>query len=426
MTQMTEVDRVLRQAAEAQQIPGVVAMAASRSDVIYQGAFGRRDLARPDAMTADSVFWIASMTKAITTAAGMQLVEQGKLALDAPIGKLLPELAAPQVFEGFDTSGKPKLRPARRPITLRHLMTHTAGYCYNIWNAAMGQYMEHAGIPGITTCENKALTLPLASDPGERWEYGINIDWVGKAVEAASGQRLDAYLKDHILAPLGMQDTGFKLGASQRDRLVGMHQRGADGALTPVPFEMAQEPEFHMGGGGLYGTAPDYIRFVRMLLSGGTLDGNRVLEAATVKAMGENHIGALNVIKMTTAAPEASNDFDPWPGPRQEVGPRLHDQHASDARGPQPRQPRLGGARQYLFLGRPRARRRRRDHDAAAAVRRRQGDGAVRRTGARGVSQPGWHEGGRIGACLLVYRAVSFDTCRTWNQLPTRVIAHAT
>ena len=313
MRQMTDVDQALRQAAEAQQIPGVVALATTGSEVIYQGAYGKRSLDKPDAMTADSVFWIASMTKAITTAAGMQLVEQGKLALDEPVGKVLPDLAAPQVFEGFDASGKPKLRAARRAITLRHLMTHTAGYCYNIWNGAMGRYMEQAGIPGITTCENKALTLPLASDPGERWEYGINIDWVGKAVEAVSGKRLDAYLKDHIFTPLGMRDTGFKLGAAQRERLVGMHQRGADGSLTPVPFEMAQEPEFHMGGGGLYGTAPDYIRFVRMLLNGGTLDGNRVLAAETVRLMGENHIGDLTVGKMTTAIPEASNDFDPWP-----------------------------------------------------------------------------------------------------------------
>jgi CubicO group peptidase (beta-lactamase class C family) len=310
---MSDVDHALRAAADAGEIPGVVAMAASGAEVIYQGAFGKRDLGRPDAMTLDSVFWIASMTKAITTTAGMQLVEQGKLSLDAPIGKLLPGLAAPQVFEGFDAGGKPRLRAAKRPITLKHLMTHTAGYCYNIWNAAMGQYMERAGIPGITTCENKALTIPLASDPGERWEYGINIDWVGKAVEAVSGKRLDAYLKDHILAPLGMNDTGFKLGSSQRERLVGMHARGADGSLTPVPFEMAQEPEFHMGGGGLYGTAPDYIRFVRMLLNGGALDGNRVLRAETVKSMSQNHIGELNVTKLTTALPEASNDVDLWP-----------------------------------------------------------------------------------------------------------------
>ncbi len=336
MRQMTDVDQALRQAAEAQQIPGVVAMAATGSEVIYQGAYGKRSLDRPDAMTADSVFWIASMTKAITTAAGMQLVEQGKLSLDAPIGKLLPDLATPQVFEGFDASGKPKLRAAKRAITLEHLMTHTAGYCYHIWNGTMGRYMEHAGIPGITTCENKALTLPLASDPGERWEYGINIDWVGKAVEAVSGKRLDVYLKDHIFTPLGMRDTGFKLGVAQRERLVGMHQRGADGSLTPVPFEMAQEPEFHMGGGGLYGTAPDYIRFVRMLLNGGALDGSRVLKAETVKLMGENHIGDLNVGKMTTAIPEASNDFDPWPDQDKKWGLSfmINTRHTPEGRSP--------------------------------------------------------------------------------------------
>ena len=313
MRQMSDIDQALRAATDAREIAGVVAMATNSNEVIYQGAFGKRDLGKSDAMTLDSVFWIASMTKAITTTAGMQLVEQGRLSLDEPIGKLLPDLAAPQVFEGFGAGGEPKLRAARRPITLRHLMTHTAGYCYNIWNAAMGKYMEHAGIPGITTCENKALTIPLSSDPGERWEYGINIDWVGKAIEAASGKRLDAYLKDHIFLPLGMNDTGFKLGSAQRERLVGMHARGADGALTPVPFEMAQEPEFHMGGGGLYGTAPDYIRFVRMLLNGGALDGNRVLRTETVRLMAQNHIGELNMTKLTTALPEASNDFDPWP-----------------------------------------------------------------------------------------------------------------
>jgi len=313
MRQISEIDSALRQAADAQQVPGVVTMAATGSEVIYQAAFGKRDLGKAEPMTLDTVFWIASMTKAITGAAAMQLVEQGKLSLDAPIGNVLPDIAAMQVFEGFDPSGKPKLRPAKRPITLKHLLTHTAGYCYNIWNGAMGKYMEHAGIPGVTTCENKALTLPLTFDPGERWEYGINIDWAGKAVEAISGKKLDAYLKDHIFTPLGMTSTGFKLTADMRARLVGMHARGADGALTPVPFEMVQEPEFHMGGGGLYSTASDYIRFIQMLLNGGALDGNRVLKAETVKLMSQNHIGDLNVTRMTTALPDASNDVDLYP-----------------------------------------------------------------------------------------------------------------
>jgi methyl acetate hydrolase len=313
MAQMSEVDAALRAAVEAQQIPGVVAMAATDREIIYQGAFGKRALDSDAPMTPDSVFWIASMTKAITAAACMQLVEQRRLALEDPLEKLLPDFAAPQVLEGFDADGKPRLRTAGRAITLRHLMTHTAGYCYNIWNPLMGRYAAHAGLPAARTGENKALAAPLVFDPGGRWEYGINIDLVGKAVEAASGKRLDAYLQDHVFAPLGMRDTGFRLAPAQRARRVGMHQRGADGSLNSVPFELPEEPEFHPGGGGLFGTAPDYIRFVRMLLNGGTLDGNRVLKAETVRLMGENHIGDLNVGKMTTAIPEASNDFDPWP-----------------------------------------------------------------------------------------------------------------
>ena len=152
MRQLTDVDQTLRKAADAREVPGVVAMAATGSEIMYQGAFGKRDLGKPEAITLDTVFWIASMTKAITGTAAMQLVEQGKLSLDGPIGKVVPEIADMQVFEGFDASGKPKLRPAKRPITLKHLLTHTAGYCYNIWNGAMGKYMEHAGIPGVTTC----------------------------------------------------------------------------------------------------------------------------------------------------------------------------------------------------------------------------------------------------------------------------------
>ena len=313
MKQLTDLNRALREAADAGQVPGVVAMAATGSEVIYQGAFGKRDLGKPEAMTLDSVFWLASMTKAITSTAAMQLVEQGKLALDRPIGHVLPELASPQILEGFDASGNPKLRAAKRPITLRHLMTHTAGYGHGTWNAMLAQYMTYADIPMTRSCLNKSLLMPLAFDPGERWEYGINTDWVGKAIEAASGQRLDAYLKDHILSPLGMTDTAFRIGASQRQRLVALHQRGEDGSLAPVPFEIEQEPEFHMGGGGLYSTAPDYIRFLQVLLNGGTLDGQRVLNAETVQRMGENHIGDLVVSRLATTMPQVSRDVDPWP-----------------------------------------------------------------------------------------------------------------
>jgi methyl acetate hydrolase len=317
MQSKAQIDQVLRQKTDAKEIPGVVAIAATGSDIIYQGAFGKRDLGKDDAkdnaMTADSVFWIASMTKAITTAAGMQLVEQGKLSLDEPIGKVLPDLASPQVLEGFDAKGEPKLRAAKKPITLRHLMTHTAGFAYDMWNGDMGKYMEKTGTPGIISCLNAALKTPIMTDPGTRWEYGTNIDFVGKAVEAASGKRLDAYLRDNVFTPLGMSDTGFKLGESQRKRLVGMHARGEDGALAPIPFELEQNPEFHMGGGGLYGTAGDYIKFTQMILNKGKGNGNQLLKPETVALMGQNQIGELNMTRMPTVAPMYTNDVDLYP-----------------------------------------------------------------------------------------------------------------
>jgi methyl acetate hydrolase len=313
MWSLPQVDRAFRQATDSKEVPGVVAVAATDREIVYEGVAGRRDISKPDPMTIDTVFWIASMTKAITSTAAMQLVEQGKLKLDEPIGKLLPDLASPQVLEGFDADGKPRLRSAKRPITLRQLMTHTAGFAYDMWNAGIVKYMEHAGVPGIVSCANKALTTPLCADPGTRWEYGINIDFVGKAVEAASGKTLEAYFKDHIFGPLGMKDTGFKLGDSQRSRLVAMHARAADGTLAPIPFEVPQDPEFHMGGGGLYGTARDYITFIRMLLNGGALNGTRILKPETARTMAQNHIGDLNVLPMKTALPQFTNDVELYP-----------------------------------------------------------------------------------------------------------------
>ncbi|MBR1216654.1 beta-lactamase family protein [Bradyrhizobium sp. U87765 SZCCT0131] len=313
MSQSPDIDQVLRRAVDSGDIPGVVATAATGSDVIYDGAFGQRDLSKPQPMTTDSVFWIASMTKAVTSAAAMQLVEQGKLSLDGPIGKVLPDLAQPQVLEGFAADGTPQLRPAKGTMTLRQLMTHTAGFCYEIWNGQMGIYQEKTGTPGVTTCKNAALKTPIMADPGTRWEYGTNIDFVGKAVEAASGQKLDAYLRDHMFAPLGMTDTAFRISAAMRERLVGMHARTPDG-LVPIPFELEQEPEFHMGGGGLYGTARDYLAFTRMILNKGRANGHQVLKPETVALMSENSIGDLEVTKMTTAAPPLSNDVDLYPG----------------------------------------------------------------------------------------------------------------
>ena len=312
MQSKAQIDQVLRQKCEAKELPGAVAIAATGHEIIYQGAFGKRDLGKEDAMTADSVFWIASMTKAVTSAGAMQLVEQGKLSLDEPIGKLLPDLASPQVLEGFDGNGEPKLRPAKTPITLRHLMTHTAGFCYHLWNADMAKYLQKTGLPDITTCKNDALKIPIMTDPGTRWEYGINIDFIGKAVEAVSGKRLDAYLRDHLFSPLGMSDTSFKITDAQRRRLVGMHARTPDG-LVPIPFELEQDPEFHMGGGGLYSTGADYIKFTQMILNKGSGNGNQVLKPETIALMGQNHMGELNVNKLVSADLALTNDVDLYP-----------------------------------------------------------------------------------------------------------------
>ena len=314
MPQRTGIDEVLRTATDRGDVPGVVAMAATRGGTCYEGAFGRRALPDGAAMTAGSVFWIASMTKAITSTAAMQLVEQGKLALDRPIADVLPELAAPQVLEGFDAAGEPKLRAAARPITLRYLITHTAGFCYDIWNPQVARYVERKEIPSIFTCQNAALMLPLAFDPGQRWEYGINIDWTGKAVERVSGQRLGDYFAEHLFRPIGMKDTGFKLTPEGRARLVGMHSRGKDDALAPMEFEMPQEPEFEMGGGGLYGTAADYLAFARVFLTEGRAeDGRQVLRPETVRLMAENAMGELNV-RALPAAPPYSNEAEFFPG----------------------------------------------------------------------------------------------------------------
>jgi methyl acetate hydrolase len=314
MSNTKSIDDVLSRAAEAREVPGVVAVAATDQGVVYEGAFGKRELGKDAPMTLDTVVWIASMTKAITATAAMQLIERGKLKLEQAASELVAELASPQVLEGFDASGQPRLRPARRPMTVRHLLTHTAGFTYDIWCALVWQYQTYASIPGIITCQNAALMTPLVCDPGDRWEYGINIDWLGKIVEAVSGQRLDRYLAEHICQPLGMYDTAFKISPAMRARLAPVHERGDDGSLQPTEMELPQEPEFHMGGGGLYSTTKDYLAFTQMILHRGTFNGNQILRPETVAFMSQNHIGDLNVAELKTAAPSASNDANFWPG----------------------------------------------------------------------------------------------------------------
>jgi methyl acetate hydrolase len=314
------IDTPLREAVDAGTVPGVVAMATTASGPIYQGAFGVRRLGAETPMSLDTVFRIASMTKALTAVAAMQLVEQGKLTLDGPVPAIDPALAAPQVLIGFDAQGGPILRPAKRPITLKHLLTHTAGFCYEQWNPTLARYVAASGMPQMASGKLAALRMPLMFDPGERWEYGINIDWVGRLVEETSGENLDAYCREHIFAPLGMKDTGFAVSPEQRARQASVHQRAVDGSLAPQPFETATEREFLAGGGGLHCTAGDYLAFLQALLRDGTLNGQQILKPATVASMGENHIGGLPAGVLRTNNLPLTNDVDLFPGQRVRWG----------------------------------------------------------------------------------------------------------
>jgi CubicO group peptidase (beta-lactamase class C family) len=309
-----QIDAVLRRAAEAKEVPGVVAMAATDKGIFYEGAFGVRDLANSAQMTPDTIFRLASMTKAVTSTAAMQLVEQGRLQLDQPIGNVLPELAAPQVLEGFDDSGAPRLRPAKRPITLRHLLTHTAGFGYETWDVDLIRYVNVSGTPSTSTGKLASLRLPLVFDPGDRWEYGINLDWAGRAVEAASGQPLEVYFREHIFAPLGMVDTDYVISLAQQSRLVSVHQRQPDDSLEPVTAPDPPWREFWSGGGGLYSTGRDYLVFLQMLLNQGRFNGAQLLRPETVALMGRNQIGDINAGILKTAMPQRSNDVDFFPG----------------------------------------------------------------------------------------------------------------
>lgn len=307
-----QIDEVLSGAVERREIPGVVAMAVGENGVFYEGTFGHRSLSGDAPMTMDTVFRIASMTKAITSVAALQLVEQGKLTLDGPVPPIDPALAKPEVLVLFDRNGRPILRPARRAITLRHLLTHTAGFVYEAWNPNMLQYNALGRQPPMSSGRRAALRVPLMFDPGDRWEYGINIDWVGRLVEEASGERLDVYMREHIFDPLGMKDTGFRPSDEQRGRQAAIHQREGQ-ALVPQPFEELITPEFFAGGGGLYSTAADYIAFLRMLLHGGTHNGARILSPETVKTLGENQIGKLHAGIMKTTTPARSLDVNFFP-----------------------------------------------------------------------------------------------------------------
>lgn len=314
MSLQDSLNTLLGNAVSNGDVPGVVAAVTDRDGNIYEGGFGERVLGGGAAMTPDTVVWIASMTKAVTGAAAMQLVEQGKLDLDAPAGNVVSHLGEVEVLEGFDDSGQPKLRAPKRPVTLRHLLTHTAGYAYEIWDGSIVKYQEAKGLPGVTTCENAALLTPLLFDPGDRWEYGINIDWAGKMVEEVSGQKLGDYMQANIFAPLGMTSTAFKITPEMRARMAKIHQRGDDDSFEALDLELPQEPEFEMGGGGLYSTVGDYTKFIRMILNKGSANGQQVLKPETVEMMSRNQMGDCRVSMLNTMMPPLSNDAEFFPG----------------------------------------------------------------------------------------------------------------
>lgn len=308
------IDAVLQARIDAAEVPGVVAMAATGNSVIYRGAFGARSMGSPARMSADTVFSIASMTKLLTSVAAMQLVERGRLRLDEPAAGIDPTLASPQVLDGFDAQGRPQLRPARKPITLRHLLTHTSGLSYQLWDANVIRY-------GKAARNDPALPrTPLMFDPDTRWAYGGSLDRVGRLVEIVSGQNLDRYFHDHILGPLGMNDTAFVLTEKQRARQASLHLRKANGTLAPQPVVKRTAPKVISGGGGLYSTAPDYLTLLQALLNGGSLAGRSILRPQTVALMSTNQIGNLGAGILKTTNPALSDDVDFFPGVRLRWG----------------------------------------------------------------------------------------------------------
>ncbi len=307
------IDETLRTGIAQRKIPAAVGMVASADKILYSGAFGTRDTSGV-LVTPDSIFSIASMTKAITTTAALQLVEQGKVKLDEPISKYLPKLANLQVLDGFGADGKPRLRPAKTAVTLKHLLTHTSGICYDTWDADMFRYAKSLGGP-------PPAVPTLMFEPGTRWQYGMGVDWAGRLVEAISGVSLEEYFQTHICGPLEMHDTSYLLPASKFDRLVSTYDRQPDGSLQQSPRTAPSAPKEFNGGGGLFSTTGDYTRFMQMILRKGRgVNGTRILQSKTVESMEINQIGAATAGKMKTQRPDTSSDVDIQPGSSEKWG----------------------------------------------------------------------------------------------------------
>jgi methyl acetate hydrolase len=298
------LDTSLRGAVERKDVPGVVALITDRDRVLYQSAFGVADVSTGRPLTADALFRIASMTKPVTSVALMQLVEQGRIGLDDPAEKYLPELVGLKVISSFDaTTGAYQVRPASRAPTVTHFLTHTSGLAYPFTSAIWRDFKPRAG-------ETYPFGGPLLFDPGERWHYSTSIDVVGRLVEVVSGQKLEDYFREHIFVPLKMNDTSYNVPEAKGPRLVAQQQRAGEHMDGAIELQKPQPPltvAMPIGGGGLASTADDYGRFVRMLLNGGTLDGARVLKAETVALMGQNHIGAVSVPALKSALPRSAD-----------------------------------------------------------------------------------------------------------------------
>lgn len=308
------IDTLLSEAAASGAVPGVVAAVGDRDGVLYEGGFGLRGLDRPEAMTPDTVAWVASMTKAVTTVALMQLVERGRVDLDAPAGRSCPEIGKAQVLADFDAAGQPLLRAPKRPVTVRDLLTHTSGYAYDFASGAIRKYMKATGLPATNTGLKAALAAPLIADPGEAFIYGIGTDWAGQVVEAVTGQTLEAVFAEEIFGPLGMTDSMFRLGPDQHARRATVHAVKEDGSYVPTDMVVVQEPEFASGGGGLYATAADYLTFTRMLLNGGALGGTRILSQESVAALGTDQIPHMTIPAMGLMSPMGLRSVDFFDG----------------------------------------------------------------------------------------------------------------
>ena len=298
---VSALSAVLQTATGRGDVPGVVVAVVNRSGTLYHEAFGRSSTVRDTPMAKDTIFNMASMTKPITSVAIMMLVDDGKLRLDDEVARYLPKYKDPLVITRFNAAdGSYETRPARRPITIRHLLTHTSGIGYGFSSATVAALTQK-------TMQSE-LDLPLLFDPGESWAYGASTRVLGHVVEAISGQRIDAFLESRILGPLGMRDTSYAVPAAKHARVVAVNARGADGAFVERPTPTAL-PANVAGDGGLYGTAGDYALFLRMLLNRGTLGTTRILSERSAETIFDNHTGRVVVQPQTSTNQGLSRDF---------------------------------------------------------------------------------------------------------------------